>query len=145
MNATLKVPALSLLLLLSACAEKAPAPPETYEIAGEVVRLPAAGDRQIVVKHEAIPGFKDESGKVVGMEAMTMPFAVAEGVSLDGLAPGDKVEFTLEVRWASDKEPVRIVRLAESALIHSMDMESGAMPAGQPEAAAAPPPAETPK
>ena len=74
-----------------------------------------------------------------------MPFAVAEGVSLDGLAPGDKVEFTLEVRWSSDKDPVRIVRLAESAHIHSMDMESGTMPAGQTETTAPPPPAETPK
>ena len=78
------------------------------------------------------------------MEAMTMPFAVAEGVAVDGLATGDAVEFTLEVNWAVDEGPVRVVRLAKSGAIHKMDLEGGQLPPTQSEEAP-PPPAETPK
>jgi hypothetical protein len=69
-----------------------------YTVRGEVRALPGAGHarNEIVVKHEAIPEYRDETGKVVGMDAMTMPFYLAPGVSADGLKVGDKVELSLE-------------------------------------------------
>jgi hypothetical protein len=81
-----------------------------------------------MVKHGAIAGFRDDTGKVVGMAGMTMPFTLAEGVSTDGFATGDAVVFTLEVDWSSKRDPVRIVKLGKSALIQKIDLEDGAIP-----------------
>ncbi|VAX40290.1 hypothetical protein MNBD_PLANCTO03-1877, partial [hydrothermal vent metagenome] len=36
---------------------------------------------------------------VKGMMSMTMGFPIAEGVSLEGIAPGDIVEFTFVTTW----------------------------------------------
>jgi Cu/Ag efflux protein CusF len=139
MNGMRTLPAALILLTTSISGCSAPekaAPPaaalaDRYEVRGEVVRLPAAGSRELFIKHEAVPGFKDESGKVVGMEGMAMPFAVAEGVALEGLAPGDAITFTLEVAWKDSRNPVRIVRIEKQTLIHKMDLESGALPPAQ--------------
>ena len=84
---------------------------ESYAMRGEIVRLPAAGSREMAIRHEAIPEFRDEAGKVVGMEAMTMPFTLAQGVGVDALAPGDKIAFTLEMRWRDPREIARISRI----------------------------------
>ena len=64
------------------------------------------------MRHEAMPGFVGIDGEVVGMESMTMPFPVGEGVELDGVEVGDKVGFTLEVEWEGDP-PYRITRVEE--------------------------------
>ena len=47
------------------------------------LRLPDPADPQheIWIRHEAIPDFTSDEGQVVGMDAMTMPFALAEGGS----------------------------------------------------------------
>lgn len=107
------------LLLLTACSQpaiEADLEPETvverYEVRGEVVRLPSAEADALTVRHEAIPGFVGVDGQVVGMDSMTMPFPLAEGVALDGVEVGDKVEFTLEVAWEGDP-PYRITRVEE--------------------------------
>jgi Cu/Ag efflux protein CusF len=100
--------ALAALLLAAACR---PAPPPVYQVRGESRQLPVAPARDLMIRHEAIPDFKDEAGRVVGMEAMTMPFTLAPGVELGGLAPGDRVEFTLEVRWDDPANLARITRL----------------------------------
>ena len=84
---------------------------ESYAMRGEVVRLPAAGSREMAIRHEAVPDFRDETGKVVGMEAMTMPFTLVQGVGIDALAPGDKIAFTLEMRWRDPREIARISRV----------------------------------
>ena len=42
---------------------------------------------------------------------MTMPFAPAQGLALEGLAPGDRVHFTLEMRWQEPREIARIARI----------------------------------
>ena len=123
--------ALALASAFVACApqEKAPAAPaQRYEVRGEIVGLPSVGSREVMMKHEAIPGFRDDTGKVVGMEGMTMPFTLGEGVSTDGFAAGDPVQFTLEVDWTSKRDPVRIVKLEKSNLIQKMDLEDGAIP-----------------
>ncbi len=102
------------LLASTGCGAPA-APPavssQSYTMRGEIVRLPAAGAREIILRHEAVPDFRDESGKVVGMEAMTMPFTLAREVGLEGLAPGDRIAFTLEMRWQDPREIARISRL----------------------------------
>jgi Cu/Ag efflux protein CusF len=55
---------------------------------GEVVATaPAAG--QLVVDHEEIKGF---------MEAMTMGYRIDPPALLEGLRPGDKIRFTIDVQ-----------------------------------------------
>lgn len=80
-------------------AEAAAPEPHVYTVRGEIVSLPEAGNPRadLRIKHEAIDNYR-RGDKVVGMNAMTMPFPVAEGVSLEGLAVGDKVEFVFEVQ-----------------------------------------------
>lgn len=93
----------------------APAGPvDSYAMRGEIVRLPQPGSREIVIRHEAVPGFRDDAGKVVGMEAMTMPFSLAPDLpeaAIAGLAAGDRIAFTLEMRWQDPGEIARISRL----------------------------------
>jgi Cu/Ag efflux protein CusF len=83
---------------------------QRYEMRGEVTRLPSAGMEAVDVRHEAVPGFVDMDGQAVGMTSMTMPFPLGDGVELDGIEPGDKVDFTLEVEWDGDP-PYRIIRI----------------------------------
>lgn len=92
-----------------AAAPSAPAPPAgaltppdaTYLLRGKVTALPRPGASppELVVQHEAIPSFADARNRVVGMDAMEMPFAVGPGVTLEGVEPGDPVEMRLEMRW----------------------------------------------
>ena len=74
-------------------------PPDVYTVRGVIAALPDPADpfTQLKISHEAIPDFKTISGQVVGMNAMTMGFTPGPGVSLEGLAVGQKVEFVLEV------------------------------------------------
>ena len=88
--------------VVGSCGREAPPPPaDVYTVRGVVERLPQAGgpDSGLYIHHAAIPSFRDEHGKVVGMMSMTMPFPVAAGVSLAGIAPGDAVQFTFTVEW----------------------------------------------
>jgi Cu/Ag efflux protein CusF len=54
-----------------------------------IVRLVLKDQDAIFLTHEAIPGL---------MEGMTMGFQTAGSAILDGLAPGDRVLFTVEMR-----------------------------------------------
>ena len=78
-----------------------PAVVHTYDVRGVVRQLPrpAAPQPEIWIHHESISDFVDISGKVKGMDSMTMPFFPAQELSLDGIAVGDKVTFKLEVDW----------------------------------------------
>ena len=74
----------------TACAPTAitnTAAPQTFQVRG-VVKEVRAADREVVIKHEEIPGY---------MAAMTMPFDVKDVKELDGLAPGDTVSFRMNV------------------------------------------------
>jgi Cu/Ag efflux protein CusF len=73
----------------------------TYEMIGIVKALPGKGRSQneVLIKHEPVPDYRDSSGKVVGMSAMTMPFYLKEGVSLDGIQVGDRVAFRMTAVW----------------------------------------------
>jgi Cu/Ag efflux protein CusF len=109
-------PLLSGLALASGCrGDQAPAPSlPRYTVRAEVVALPHpdARRRQIALRHEAMPGFADEGGKVVGMPSMVMPFGLLPAVSIEGLAPGDKVEVTFAMDWSGRTMQIeRLTRL----------------------------------
>ena len=125
---------LSIALLQAGCGKPAEAPSvpvETYAMRGESVRLPSPQSPEIAIRHEAVSGFRDESGKVVGMEAMTMPFGLAPGVDIAGLAPGDRVAFTLEMRWKATSDIVRISRLEKLPAGTRLSWETPATPAAE--------------
>jgi hypothetical protein len=88
-----------------------PAVPEhTYTVRGQVVALPTPTS-SLQIRHEAIPDFVRKDGSK-GMNAMIMGFPTAQGVSLRELAPGDKVEFVLEV-WLNPKMRYQISRISK--------------------------------
>jgi Cu/Ag efflux protein CusF len=92
-------------LALSACGPDGSAsqPPvvHTYDVRGVVRQLPRpdAPQRELWLHHESITDFVDISGKVKGMDSMTMPFIPAPDLSLENLVVGDKVAFKLQVDW----------------------------------------------
>lgn len=86
-------------LWLGGCKQDEAAAPATYTVRGQIETLPASGGQSLFVHHEAIPTFVTHDGKQAGMMSMTMGFAVVPGVSLEGLAKGDKVELTFAVDW----------------------------------------------
>ncbi len=115
MRHPLPAPALLLALFLPACVDRTeppPAPPEIYRVNGLVRQLPdpERPNSELFIRHEDIPDFKDEHGHVVGMDAMTMPFPVADPALLEGLEVGDQVSFDLEVAW-DGAPPIRITRI----------------------------------
>jgi Cu/Ag efflux protein CusF len=66
-----------------------------------VVRAVDASARTITLEHEDIPGI---------MTAMTMTFEVAPDVSLEGVAPGAKVDFEV----TEDPNGIRVTKLSRS-------------------------------
>jgi hypothetical protein len=110
-------PITALLLLLAACTSAAPPMADgarVYTVRGEVVAPPSpvAAGTQVLVRHEAIDDFVDATGKVVGMDAMVMPFDVAPPVAAKDLAVGDKVEIRFTMDWKGPRLRVdRIERL----------------------------------
>jgi Copper binding periplasmic protein CusF len=77
-----------------------------YRLRGQVVAVAAGGGgpRLLTLRHEPVDDFVDRQGQVTGMDAMTMPFPVARGVSLAAIAPGDTVAVTLCVDWQAEPE-----------------------------------------
>jgi Cu/Ag efflux protein CusF len=93
-----------------AAEQRAAAALDRYTVRGEVVRLDAgAGAREIYIRHEPIPEFKDGTGAVVGMTAMIMPFRVANEVPLGGIAPGDKIRFRFSMDWKANRLEIESV------------------------------------
>ena len=96
------------LALLSGChrEEAAPAPARRRPVARRPTpsrassRKVEAGSGEVTIAHEAMPGF---------MDAMTMPFVVADRSALDDVRPGDEVEGPLVVDFEGGK--VRDYRL----------------------------------
>jgi Cu/Ag efflux protein CusF len=92
--------------------QEAAVPPQSYAMRGMVRQIsePDVEERQIWIHHEAIDDFVDIRGDTVPMDAMTMPFHLAESVNLTGVEPGDKVSFRLDVDWSAGV-PARIGHL----------------------------------
>ncbi len=70
----------------------------SFTVKGVVQGLPGNGlaKNELLVKHEAIPTYRDEAGNMVGMHAMTMGFYLSEKVSAEGLHVGDSIEMVVE-------------------------------------------------
>ena len=83
-----------------------------YTVRGEMMALPEANAAaaRVRIRHEAIPTFINDKGEVVGMETMTMPFDLAPGVSVEGLAVGDPVEFEYVVDWPNFESWIASIR-----------------------------------
>lgn len=103
-------------------ARKATPPEAVYTVRGKIESLPEPGKpaSELRIQHEPIDNFVGQSGKVVGMDSMTMGFPLAKGVSLEGLAVGDVVEATFEVRWKSHPrfQTTKLVKLPADTELH---------------------------
>jgi Cu/Ag efflux protein CusF len=87
---------LACVLAVSAC--QGDAPGARYTVRGAVENLTQArGAPVALIHHEAIPDFVDGYGEKRTMRSMAMAFGIERGVSLDGIAVGDKVEVTFVV------------------------------------------------
>lgn len=119
----------------------------TYSTRGQVVEVPRDKNGELSVHHEAVADFRDREGKPSHMDSMSMPFAVAPEVSLAGIAPGDKVAMTFEVRWDS-LPTLRIVKLSELPESTALSLGGPTLelvaPLGSSKPAATPSPAPTP-
>jgi hypothetical protein len=85
----------------------------TYVIRGEVISVPQAGKpgTEFIVKHEPIDDFRSDTGRIVGMNTMGMPFTPGKDLSLEGIKPGDKIEMRWFIQWKPEaKEYVESVR-----------------------------------
>jgi hypothetical protein len=70
-----------------------------YTARGRIIEIQGEGPMRLIeIHHEVIASFVDADGNPAPMESMTMPFAVAEGVSFSEGA-GDSIEFEFAVRW----------------------------------------------
>ncbi len=90
-----------LVALFVACAVSTSALADTayhYTVKGIIKGMPGDGlaKNEMLVKHQPIPDYRDDSGAIVGMMAMTMPFYLKEGVSMEGIKAGDSVELKVE-------------------------------------------------
>lgn len=85
----------------------------THTVRGQIESLPEKDNpaSSLSIKHEDIPGW-DRGDGTKGMRSMEMAFPVAQGVSLDGLAISDKVEFVVE-QTPRDPIPYRVVRIGK--------------------------------
>lgn len=112
---------LLLLIAVTACERQPEAPPETYRVRALVRHLPKSDDPrpEILVRHEAIPSFKNEDGDVVGMDTMSMPFPLADTSLITGVEVGDRVEMAFEVSWhgGNPLKVTTIERLPEGSLL----------------------------
>lgn len=83
-----------------------------YTVRGRVAALPSPENpaAEFQVRHEPIPDFKS-GGEIVGMRAMTMPFPIGEGVSLEEIVVGDIVELTFETTYSPDTQMVESYRV----------------------------------
>ena len=90
-----------LVALVAACAVSTSAIADSayhYTVKGIIKGMPGDGlaNNEMLVKHQPIPDYRDDTGAIVGMMGMTMPFYLKEGLSLDGIKAGDTVELKIE-------------------------------------------------
>lgn len=77
-----------------------------YIVRGEIAQLPdpAFPLRELLIRHEAIPTFRNAKGEIVGMQAMVMPFPrLDENVTLTGLEIGSKIELVMRTFLEADR------------------------------------------
>lgn len=113
---------IAIVLVFAACkGTPHPSNVHLFTVRGQVVQVPVADKpgSQFMIHHEAVPGFIDQTGAVVGMESMTMYFPTATGLSLDSLVPGDKIQFVLSVDWPDNQvEIIKITKLPDDVMLN---------------------------
>ncbi len=91
---------------------------EVTEMRGIIEKMPTAdAPRKLVIRHEAT---KD-------MGAMAMPFVAAEGVSLTGLAVGDKIAFRHELNLTVGTELVTKIEKLPADTVLNLGVMPGTM------------------
>lgn len=80
-----------------------------YPMQGRIISVDKLG-KQLLIDHAAIPGF---------MEAMTMPYSVADRAMLEQVRPGDEIKADLRVE-------------GEHIVIERLDVVKQAVPASSP-------------
>jgi Cu/Ag efflux protein CusF len=85
----------------------------TYTIRAKVQQLPTQENGGLMLEHEPIDNYVARSGRVEGMDSMTMPFPVAKDVSLEGIQAGDIVEVQLHIDWDAEERQVEIISVRE--------------------------------
>ncbi len=118
-----------------------------YTARGVITAMPSADDfrAELRIYHEHIPTFRGKGGQVhvnsdgvLGMKAMDMPFpSLGPGVTLDGFAAGDKVEFELSVAYEPRIE-YAVTRLTKLAPETEISFENKAAENTIPEAGSEP-------
>jgi Cu/Ag efflux protein CusF len=107
---------------------KATPPENVYTVRGRIVELPEKDKpaSSLQIEHEPIANFVRQNG-TLGMDSMIMPFSTNKGLSLEGIAVGDAVEFTFEVRWKSQPhlQVTKIVKLPPRTELHLGEAKSG--------------------
>ena len=91
------------MLVICGCDRKpAAAAGPTHTVRGRVLKLPVAGDpsSSFSLFHEDIPQWLRPDG-TRGMNSMIMPFPLAKGVSIEGIALGDIVEVSVQQHSAA--------------------------------------------
>ncbi|QYU66420.1 copper-binding protein [Leptolyngbya sp. 15MV] len=106
---------------------------QVYTVRGQIVALPdpTKPASQLQIHHEEIPNFVGAQGTVVGMKEMTMPFPLAPGVSLEGLAVGDKVEFTFDV-WLKPRMTYHLSKIGKLPPDTALNFKAGPSPKNSP-------------
>jgi len=117
--------AIALSIPVPGCSRRQPAaavapPDHVYTVRGRITGLPKKDNplSELTIWHEAVPNFVRQDG-TLGMDSMEMPFTPAPGVALEGLAVGDPVEFTFEVRWKGrpGSQLTRVRKLPEGTVL----------------------------
>jgi hypothetical protein len=99
----------------------------------KVLPNPARPIDDFAIAHEHIPEFRGEDGEIFinsdgtpGMKAMTMPFNLAPGISIEGFNVGDRVRFGFEVDWDGDpRYRIHEIELQPDRDAESSDQDSG--------------------
>lgn len=96
-----------------------------YEVRGQLVELPDPEDplSSFIVHHEAIDNFRNMEGEIQGMDSMTMPFPLADDISLEGVSVGDRVVMDLVVDWEADPV-IQVTRVEKLAPDTELDFRS---------------------
>src|SRR6185312_3981791 len=88
-------------LLVMGCSHEAPG--KIYKLHGKVMSVDRLG-HELIIDHDAIPGF---------MDAMTMPYPVKDEAMLDQVAAGDEIEADLRVQ--EDKAEIVALKVLKKA------------------------------
>ena len=88
-------------LVVFGCRHEPPA--KTYKLHGKVISVDKLG-HQLIIDHDAIPGF---------MDAMTMPYSVKDDAMLGQVSAGDEIEADLRVQ--EDKAEIVALKVLKKA------------------------------